>query len=127
LPSALRQTLYFREKATIVQNMLIQSDTPCRLELYHTATGRLMGVDAEGDGQFFTAGDFLAPPFDADENGLLDVTLDAQHAVEDLEILSLPQDSSQATYHIRSYLAQPDSRGAGQWILQSLNRVEMQP
>ena len=73
--------IYQRGLRARVQNVQVQASAACRLELYDHDTGRLLAVDADGDGAYGHAGDQVVE--DADRDGWPDLVIgDRARAIE---------------------------------------------
>ncbi|MEI7880713.1 MAG: hypothetical protein WCI95_07545 [bacterium] len=80
--------LYYRGTNATVENIRVVSSVPCRVEFLSIRTGRIVAVDANGDGDFEDAGDVLNQDMDADTYP--DFYFDRTHNVEPLELLVFP-------------------------------------
>lgn len=58
--------IYQRGGKPSVQNLQISANTPCRLEIFDHDTGRLLAVDADGDGAYDHTGDQILEDADGD-------------------------------------------------------------
>ena len=73
--------IYQRGLRARVQNVQVQASAACRLEIYDHDTGRLLAVDANGDGVYGQAGDQVVE--DADGDGWPDLVIgDRARAIE---------------------------------------------
>jgi tetratricopeptide (TPR) repeat protein len=70
------------------QNIRVVTDRPCRVELVAAETGRVLAVDATGDGGFSGAGDVIFR--DDDLDGMPDLRFAADRPVATLEIQLYP-------------------------------------
>ena len=65
--------IYHRGRGARVQNLQVNASAPCRLEIYDHDTGRLVAVDADGDGNYDHSGDQVLE--DADRDGWPDLVI----------------------------------------------------
>lgn len=73
--------IYHRGRRARIQNFQVSASAACRLEVYDHDTGRLLGIDAQGDGNFRGAGDQVLE--DADRDGWPDLVVgDRARALE---------------------------------------------
>jgi hypothetical protein len=73
--------IYQRGRGSRIQNLAVQASAACRLEIYDHDTGRLLAVDAEGDGAYSGPGDQVFG--DADRDGWPDLVVgDRARAIE---------------------------------------------
>ncbi|MDB6069166.1 MAG: hypothetical protein JWL81_337 [Verrucomicrobiales bacterium] len=73
--------IYHRGRRARVQNFQVSASAACRLEVYDHDTGRLLGIDAQGDGDFHGPGDQVME--DADRDGWPDLVIgDRARAIE---------------------------------------------
>ena len=80
---AAAQAVQSLRQGSVLRDFRITSPTPCRLEFYDLDdtpsggsllhTGRLLAVDADGDGLFQSPGDFLSS--DRNQNGQPDIAI----------------------------------------------------
>lgn len=90
--------IYHRGRRPALQNLHVSSSIPCRLEIYDHDTGRLLAIDAEGDGVYSGPGDQLLD--DADRDGFPDLVVGERARA--LEIQTWPASSSQASFTVRA-------------------------
>ena len=73
--------IYQRGRGARIQNLAVQASAACRLEIYDHDTGRLLAVDAEGDGAYSGPGDQVFG--DSDRDGWPDLVVgDRARAIE---------------------------------------------
>lgn len=73
--------IYHRGPRVSVGNLAVTASAPCRLEVFDYDTGRLLAVDAEGDGSYTGAGDRVLA--DEDRDGWPDLVIgDRARAIE---------------------------------------------
>ena len=73
--------IYHRGPRAQVGNLAVAANAPCRLEVFDYDTGRLLAVDAEGDGAYSGAGDEVLA--DEDRDGWPDLVIgDRARAIE---------------------------------------------
>jgi tetratricopeptide (TPR) repeat protein len=77
-----------REPKAVLENIRFTASAPLRLECYDAATGRLLAIDADGNGQFTDPGDVL--PEDADANRALDLPFAASERLREIEVFVFP-------------------------------------
>jgi hypothetical protein len=118
IPLPVEHQIYYRGAGNSVEDTLIRSQGAARLEIYDSITGKLLAVDADGDGQFQGAEDFLSPEADANSNGFPDASLSAAHQVAEWEIYALPAQANKPV-SIQLFLARN-----GQWEPQGQDEVK---
>lgn len=101
--------------STHPQNLAVRTSVPCRVELVD-ADGRLLAIDATGDGAFNGAGDVLFN--DADQNGYPDVLLEAGKPFKGVEIYVYPSTRGD---EVKVALQLPDADG--QWRSMAEDRL----
>lgn len=73
--------IYQRGRGARIQNLSVNASASCRLEIYDHDTGRLLAVDAEGDGAYTGPGDQVFG--DSDRDGWPDLVVgDRARAIE---------------------------------------------
>lgn len=73
--------IYQRAPRAQVGNLAVAASAPCRLEIFDYDTGRLLAVDAEGDGSYNGSGDQVLA--DEDQDGWPDLVIgDRARAIE---------------------------------------------
>jgi hypothetical protein len=88
-----------RDPGAALENIRLIASEPLRLECYDAVTGRLLAVDAEGNGDFGDAGDILLD--DADANRALDLPFAAGQRLREVEVfVFMAVGSSQATVDV---------------------------
>lgn len=98
------------------QNLRVVTTSPCRVEIVDAETGRVLAIDASGDGDFRGVGDVLFSDLTLD--GLPDLRFVRGQKIAPLEIQVYPL----ATYTevgVRLELQNPD----GTWTLKSTDRL----
>ena len=111
----LHHVIRYRGQTGLTQNIRVVTSVPSRVELLD-ADGRVLAVDATGDGSFDGVGDVLF--VDADRNGFPDVQLDAANPVRAVDVLVYPLSACDET-DVRIELL--DRQGS--WQLQSTDRL----
>jgi tetratricopeptide (TPR) repeat protein len=86
--SAFYHDIYYRGTTETTRNICVQTSVPCRIEFVNASTGRIMAVDANGDGDFEDAGDVLDQDLDTD--GYPDFSFSRDHDADALELLVFP-------------------------------------
>ncbi len=84
--------LYYRGQTQKRSNIRVKTSEPCRVELLDATRNTLLAIDANGDGDFFDAGDMLYE--DADINGFPDLLLSPERDVANFELLVYPASNS---------------------------------
>jgi hypothetical protein len=125
-PVPIYHHLYYRGEGASVENFLLHSSVPGRVEVYQEETGVLIAIDGEGDGRLDGSEDYLNSDFDADENSIADFKLSERNAVEDLEIYALPADPTASATEISLYLAKQEA-GRAYWSRSAEDTVEFVP
>jgi tetratricopeptide (TPR) repeat protein len=80
--------LFYRGQTQRVENLRVTASQPCRVELLDVSAGKLLAVDASGDGDFEDAGDVLG--VDTDGDGYPDFVLSPEQDVARFELLAYP-------------------------------------
>lgn len=109
--------IYYRGSRLHTENLKVTSSAPCRLEIFDYDTGRLLAVDAEGDGSFGSPGDRLLEDADGDKMPDLQVG-DRARA---LEIFVWPARPVEGGITVTAGLKDPSA--AGEWREDALNKV----
>ena len=108
--------IYHRGTRARVQNLAVSASAACRLEIFDHDTGRLLAVDANGDGSYFSPGDRVLE--DADRDGWPDLVIGDRARA--LEICAWPLGVTGAGITVRAGLRGLDADGSG-----VENRVQM--
>ncbi|MES2708691.1 MAG: hypothetical protein V4726_19000 [Verrucomicrobiota bacterium] len=109
--------IYYRGSRVHTENLRVTASAPCRLEIFDYDTGRLLAVDADGDGAFQTPGDRLLEDMDGDSMPDLQVG-DRARAVE---IFAWPAGPVGDGITITAGLRDPAASGA--WREDASNKV----
>ncbi len=96
-------------------DLRVSASAPCRIELVRASDGRVLAVDAQGDGSFRGAGDLLWEDWNRD--GYPDVAADVDDE-SGLELHVFPQDRAVAvTVRLEGRV------GGGDWEVQTTDRL----
>lgn len=98
------------------QNLRVITTAPCRVELVDAATGKVLAVDATGDGDFRGVGDVIFA--DGNLDGLPDIRFDKNQRIAELEIQLYPL-STTTEVGVKLELQKRD----GTWALSSTDRL----
>jgi hypothetical protein len=83
--------IYYRGNRSSVENILAQVSADARVEIYNEDNGELLAIDAEGDGIYDGANDFLERANDRDADGRPDLVVTPSNPVGSLEIYVFPK------------------------------------
>ncbi len=86
--------IFYRGQKLSVEDVLVQTETPGRVEIYNEDTGELLAVDAEGDGIYTGDNDFLDAANDRNGDERPEVVVGPKNAVGSLEIYVFPKVST---------------------------------
>lgn len=104
-----------------ITNFRFVASSPMRVEVYDSASGQLVYIDANGDGDLLDSGDQLA--HDADRNGEPDVVFEADALTADLEVhFHTPPTTSTKRIELSLEMKVGDS-----WEPQSINQIDVSP
>jgi len=110
-PTPFYHELYYRGQILQVENLLATTSNPARMEIYNEDTGELIAIDAEGDGRYDGANDFLEQANSSSENAWPRLIVGPKNPVGSLEIYVFPLDKSSAstllTLSLADYTATP--------------------
>lgn len=109
--------IYHRGTRIHTENLRLTASAECRLEIFDHDTGRLLAVDADGDGAFASPGDRVLE--DADGDGTPDIQVGDRARA--LEIFAWPAASSPAGLTITAGLR--DAAASGDWRDDAANEV----
>jgi tetratricopeptide (TPR) repeat protein len=98
------------------QNLRVITSAPCRVELVEAATGKVLAVDATGDGDFKGVGDVIFA--DGNLDGSPDLRLDKNQRVAEVEIQVYPL-SANTEVGVNLELQKSD----GTWVLSATDRL----
>jgi hypothetical protein len=83
--------IFYRGDKLSIEDVLVQTETPGRVEIYNEDTGELLAIDAEGDGVYTGSDDFLDSGHDRDGDTRPEVIVGPKNAVGSLEIYVFPK------------------------------------
>jgi hypothetical protein len=91
--------IYHRALAPAVHDFkAVCDDGACRIEYFDDATGRLLAIDAEGDGDFAGDGDVLV--HDVNRDRFPDITLSRENNVGAVELVVFPLPETSGTVEV---------------------------
>jgi len=115
--------IYSRSANPEIVNFRVQTSVPCRVEIMDAVTGKLLAIEANGDGDFDGPGDVLYA--DEDSNGFPDFVLDRNHDTASFELLVYPASSSprkKSEVEIRLFVERDRA-----WVEQAIDRLVLKP
>ena len=115
--------IYHREFNNGLIDVRVKASVPCHVQIVDEESGAILGVDAEGDGDFLSEGDVLAD--DSNRNGYPDLQLEPDQEVTGLELRVFPVKSDETSEENSeiSITVELRNRETGQWEPHAVNKL----